>query len=351
MLRRIVPSLVVSAAPLALPAQQPMEALWYSTRSQASTRSFLEHAAHISIVAPQVYSFDSTGAIRGSVDQRVLDKARESHVRVVPLVTNPGFSQPIIHRILTVPSARARAVRGMTALCRDNLFDGLQFDVENVAIGDKQAFTSFARETADSLHRVGCTLSAAVVPRLSEDRGPTDYHHWMFDNWRGVYDYKGLADALDFLSYMTYAQHTGASPPGPVAGYTWMEECLRYILSLGVPPSKISLGIPTYSDYWYPGYDTARGPRMRGRDIGFATAESLLTRRGLRASWDDREKSPFAIWSEQGVYEYLWIEDARAFAAKLELVGKYKLRGYSVWVLGLEDPRVWDALPKTGRGR
>ena len=47
------------------------------------------------------------------------------------------------------------------------------------------------------------------------------------------------------------------------------------------------------------------------------------------------------MWANAGVNEHLWIEDARAFAAKLELVRKYKLRGYSVWVLGTEDPAVW----------
>jgi spore germination protein YaaH len=26
-------------------------------------------------------------------------------------------------------------------------------------------------------------------------------------------------------------------------------------------------------------------------------------------------------------------------------VTKYHLRGYSVWVLGLEDPKVWGAVP------
>ncbi len=30
---------------------------------------------------------------------------------------------------------------------------------------------------------------------------------------------------------------------------------------------------------------------------------------------------------------------ARAFVAKLNLVTQYHLRGYSVWVLGLEDPQ------------
>jgi spore germination protein len=57
--------------------------------------------------------------------------------------------------------------------------------------------------------------------------------------------------------------------------------------------------------------------------------------------WDDEEKSPVARWSEDGVLQHAWLEDARAFAAKLELVRKYHLRGYSVWVLGTEDPAVW----------
>jgi spore germination protein YaaH len=42
---------------------------------------------------------------------------------------------------------------------------------------------------------------------------------------------------------MTYAQHTGGTTPGPVAGYPWVLACLRYVLALGVPPEKISLGL------------------------------------------------------------------------------------------------------------
>jgi spore germination protein YaaH len=336
-------SVAVSCAGNTLSAQQ-LEALWYSVRGEASVQSFLAHADQISIVSPQVFMFDSTGALRGSVDQRMIDKAKEKGVKLVPLVMNPGFDQPMIHRILTVPDARLRSVRAMTALCRDNGFAGIQLDIENVHVRLKDAFTAWAREAVDSLHRVGCTLSAAVVPRLSENPGPTSYHRWIFDNWRGVYDYKALADTLDFISYMTYAQHTGGSPPGPVAGYTWMKESLEYVLSLGVPPAKISLGIPAYSDYWYPAYDSTKGPRMTGRDISFATAANILSQRGLTALWDDREKAGWLAWSEAGVYEYLWIEDARAFVAKLELVRQYKLRGYSVWVLGMEDPKTWDAI-------
>lgn len=50
------------------------------------------------------------------------------------------------------------------------------------------------------------------------------------------------------------------------------------------------------------------------------------------------------MWERHGVFEHAWVEDARAFEAKLSLVKQYRLRGYSVWLLGLEDPRTWDVV-------
>ena len=335
------PRSVVDSSPLRL------EALWY-LRGEESIQAFLAHADQISIVSPQVFVMDSTGHIRGSVDPRVTATARAKGVKLVPLVMNPGFDQPSIHRVLNHPEARAQALRALAALCRDNKFDGIQFDFENFHVQDKDAFTSFTREAVDSVHRAGCTLSAAVVPRLGENPGTGSYERWIHDNWRAAFDYKALADTLDFISYMTYAQHTGGSTPGPVAGYPWMLACLEYVLSLGVPPGKISLGLAGYSDWWFPVYDERNGSRMRGNDISYVRGMEILNRAGVTPWWDDVQKSPVAMWEEQGVFRHMWLEDSQAFMAKLELVRKYKLRGYSVWLIGSEDPKVWDALRSSG---
>jgi spore germination protein YaaH len=50
------------------------------------------------------------------------------------------------------------------------------------------------------------------------------------------------------------------------------------------------------------------------------------------------------MWEVQDVFRHAWLEDARAFMAKRELAQRYRLRGYSVWVLGSEDPAVWGLL-------
>ena len=83
---------------------------------------------------------------------------------------------------------------------------------------------------------------------------------------------------------------------------------------------------------------------MRGDDISYARAESILVKSNVKARWDDIQKAPTASWSEHDVFQHIWEEDARAFVTKLGLVTKYHLRGYSVWVLGAEDPATWRAI-------
>lgn len=325
-------------------AQAP-EALWYSTDAEASVQSFLAHADRISIVAPQSFSMDSLGVIWGRVDPRVVARARAAKVKLMPLIVNPGFDQAVFHRVLVVLSARQNAVRNITALCRDNHFDGIQFDFENISVADRNAFTTFSREVADSLHGIGCSISAAVVPRSSDYPGSTTYHAWMYDNWRGAYDFKALAEFMDFLSLMTYSQHTRRTPPGPVAGYPWMEASVTYLLSQGIPASKISLGLPAYSQHWYTAYDAVGGARVTGSGLTYEAASGVLAKNGAQPIWDVKQKEGYAFWENEGLYEWLFLEDARAFDARLGLMRQHRLRGYSVWVLGQEDPKVW-TLPR-----
>lgn len=327
----------------AQPAPRPLEAIWYIRNDSVGIASFAAHAARISIIAPQVYAIDSMGAIRGGTDPRIIAIARANGVKVHPLVMNPGFDLAILHRIVTDRAARTTSARSMAEICRRERVDGIQLDMENIHVSDRDAFSAFAREVADSVRRAGCQISAAVVPRTDDSRGTRPYHEWMYDYWRGGYDYKALAEALDFISYMTYAQHTGGSTPGPVAGYPWMKASLEYLMRLGVPREKVSLGLAGYSDHWYAGYDRRTGDsRPRGEDIGYVPLMRIIRDAGATPRWDEEQKAWVAMWERFGVFEHAWIEDARAFEAKLGLVREHGLRGYSVWLLGLEDPRTFE---------
>lgn len=337
-------TMALLALPRALAAQRPVESLWYLVDNEESIQSFLRNADRISVVGPQTYLMDEHGIVWGDVDERVLRAAREKGIKVMPLVLQPGFDQPMFRKLLHDAEARRRGAENLARLCRENGIWGIQFDFENIHVTDRDRFTAFYREAADALHGAGCTISIAVVPRTGEFPGETSYHKWIHEYWRGAYDYRALAEAGDFLSLMTYDQHTHRTPPGPVAGLPWVERVLAYVLSLGVPPDKISLGVPAYSVFWQPSYDAEHGARTWGRGLGHAQIRGLVEEHGVQPVWDERYKVAYAFWENDNLHEFVFIEDARSFGHKLALVGKHGLRGFSVWRLGHEDPGVWDLL-------
>lgn len=331
--------------PRAAHAQAP-ERLFYYVDREDSYRSLVRHLDRISVLGPQVYTVDSLGIVWGSLDRRVKELARRHGVKVMPLVVNEGFHQPSLRRLLADTTARHRATRTMAELCRAEGYWGLQFDIENLNIQDRDLFTAWYRETADALHAVGCTISIATVHRLADAAGPGGYHRFLQDSWRAGYDLKAIADAGDFISVMSYDQHTRRTPPGPVAGIPWMREIVDYYLRY-VPASKLSLGIPLYGDHWYTRYDGTIPERARSwnESVSWAWGSGLAERNGAAIQWDEAQQVPWAYYEVGGTFEWVFLEDVRSFRAKLALMSEKKLRGFSAWVLGPEDERIWEALP------
>lgn len=335
-----------AAFPAQADAQRAMERLFYYTDNEAAWASLRENIGRITIVAPTGYSVNEHGVVWGDVDPRVIRLAREHGVGVMPLIVNPGFDQEMLHRLLVDDAARARAVESMVELCRRHEYAGIQFDFENVHLTDRDALTRFYRETAQALHADGRRISIAVVHRPDELPGPTRYHGWLFENWRSGYDITALAEAGDFISVMTYSQHTRRTPPGPQASVPWMEDVVRYFLRF-MPAEKLSLGIPTGSQHWYTSQEDALLPeraRSYSANIDHRRALGLAERYGGTIHWDDEHKVPYTYFARGGTFEWIFLEDARSFRAKLDVARRNGLRGFSVWVLGAEDPAIWEAL-------
>jgi spore germination protein YaaH len=126
-----------------------------------------------------------------------------------------------------------------------------------------------------------------------------------------------------------------------------MKKNLEYFLA-EVPTEKLSQGIPVQSPHWYTEQDDQHIANARSWSEGLSHQEALsLTERfGAKLSWLDDQKVPFTFFENGGLFEYIFIENAWSFQHKLDLVKQNKLRGFSVWVIGKEDPEVWKVLEK-----
>lgn len=328
-----------------MPAAPATQGLFYATPGSKAVTSFLEHADRIGIFAPQSFSLDSKGVLRGSVPEALRTIARAHGVPVMPLVINAGFSRVGAERLLRSPAARDRAVGALVDTARLQGFMGWQVDFENLPSFERPAFSHFIAELAGALHRHGLKLSVAVGARTSSESRSDTYR-----SFSGVYDYATLARSADFLSVMAYPESSG-NQPGPLASTPWVKQVLGYVLQYA-PANKVSLGIPTYQTdwmqrrvriYWW--------RRIAGRIHRFyRTIYRFFHRSGPVSVYADLQWNPTlqAAYRISGSGHHrvvTWVEDARSFRAELDLVAEYHLRGYSVWRLGLEDPRIWDGLP------
>ena len=329
----------------------------YLVNRPDSIASFREHADKISIIAPQTFTMDAQGFIGGEVPPEVLEIAAAQGVAVMPLVTNRGFNQPLMHTVLDTQDSRARAIRYLVYYALRDGYLGFQFDYENIHYSYRDKFTVFFREAAREFHRHGLQLSAAVVGRLNDNRNsdsPGGY-----DNWSGVYDYKEMGRYADFISVMAYAEHGANADPGPVAGYPWVKTIAEYSAST-MPPAKISLGVPFYGMRWEatdatataaqtpppaqadPGIGPVRERKWRGRSTAFPDALAQLG--NTQAVWDETERSPHFSTVADGHKVEVWFENARSLQEKMELAHSMGMPGISAWVIGREDPGFWTAL-------
>jgi spore germination protein YaaH len=326
-------------------AQQP-KSLFYMTRDPNSVRSFLVHADKVDTLVPAWYAVDATGLVSGGPNPLVLETAKDHHVLVMPIVTDAGFVQEDFHKLLANPTAYREMFAELVRACEESGYAGIQFDFENVNWTDRDALSAMVAEAAAAFHQHGLKLSIATVPNAPGAAGESGYSAWIYENWRGAYDLAALAKSVDLICLMTYDQHSRWTPPGPVAGWNWTKENLDYALKF-VPREKLSLGIPLYGYHWFAGTPVKPGdkPNPTAEYISAPDALDLAKAYGGKIEWDATDHTPWLYFYRDADREWIFYTDARAFGERYELAKGRGLEGFCSWVLGTEDPGIWDLLP------
>ena len=356
-------ALVVALAvlPSALSAQVPREVEFQFNYRPAQFEALQRNIGNISLVVPEWFFVDSTGALTGDVEQRVLDLARAHRVPVMPQVKNYDrktglFSASWAHGLVSTSESRQRAIARFVDLCKRHNLYGIQIELEGVHISDRDALSQFIREAASALHKAGYKLSVSAIHKEEEAPGPNSYTQWMYEYWRGVYDLRALGEAADFVRAVVYAQHTRRTPPGPSQNLPWLERVLGFFVK-EIPPEKLVIGLGMGAQHWYTVADPKlyyQGARSWSRGVRRREVDSLLTQfNAPPLTWDDTQKMSSGFFERAGVFEWIVSDnDVRNFDAKLDLAKRLRVRGVSMWVNGDEEPGIWSRfVPRTIESR
>lgn len=319
------------------------------TDSEAAPKLLAElkpYSNKIGIFAPSVYSMTADGTVSHDLSPIFIAWARQSHIKLMPLVINHLLDQKLIHTFLQDPKAENKAIQMLLALCKKNNYYGIQLDFENIRYTDRDSYTQFVQNIARVFHQNHFYLTVAVVPPSGYDKPPTKFQTAMYENWVGGYDYAKLAQAADFISVMTYDHHTSETTPGAIASVDWMEQTIQFLLPL-IPANKFSLGVPTYSGYWY---TTMRNGEAQSAQepLTYQDVQTILAQNHAKLMWDATSKTHYALFVNHSLNEYIFVEDAASFKAKYELARKYHLQGISIWQFSFADPSLWQVIPNRG---
>ncbi len=309
-----------------------MEKIFYMSQrdEEQGIKSLEKNIDKIDIIAPQFYGINSQLKLMGGLNKNLKKTVESKDAEIMPLVTNAGFKQNIIHKLLVSPKSQDVLIQSLVDVAKKEKYIGWQFDFENINYLYRDQYSLFIEKTARVFHKNKLILSVAVVSR-SVDYENTD----IFKNWSGVFDYDRIAKAVDFISLMTYDDPNST---GPVASLPFVNSVLDYVKHK-IPPHKLSFGIPLY--YW--GWST--DPVEKINPLGsYSKLSSIMNNFRHSTGFSPELGASWLTYFWQNKKYEIWYQDKQGFAGRLDIIARNKFRGFSAWVLGVEDPSIWSTI-------
>jgi cellulose synthase/poly-beta-1,6-N-acetylglucosamine synthase-like glycosyltransferase/spore germination protein YaaH/peptidoglycan/xylan/chitin deacetylase (PgdA/CDA1 family) len=291
-----------------------------------SFRAVKAHPSSLTHVLAEWLILDNgNGDLRDATEMNVVEWSRQAHVPILSVLTNyrdDKWRSEDIHKILTHPYQRTRLVANVVASVKKYKLAGVNLDIEQAPVKDRDSLTAFVRELHEALKPLGLLLTQDV---------PTD------DANVAAYDMVELSKLNDYVIPMVYDERYATGAPGPVASLRWVRAQLQTILKQ-LPPEKAVVGLGNY------GYDWTLGSNRAGVELGFTDVLSRANQYHGRLEWHAELMNPSLRYSKAGVDHEVWFLDAVTALNAIREVQRSGFAGFSFWRLGAEDPGLWTVL-------
>lgn len=237
---------------------------------------------------------------------------------LTPFGPDGNFNNRLIHSVVNNEAYKNNLIQNLLNIMDEKGYEGVDIDFEYILASDRDAFTAFVWEVAETMRANGYHTSVALAPKTSSEQTGLLYEGK---------DYRALGEAADHVLLMTYEWGYTYGPPMAVAPIHQVRRVVEYALTQ-IPSEKINLGIPNYGYDWPLPY--VRGV-TKATTINNVQAVRIAIAQGAVIQFDELSQSPFFTYISEGTEHEVWFEDVRSLQEKFNLIKEYSLRGCGYW--------------------
>ncbi len=249
-----------------------------------------------------------------------LENGTQPILTMTPFGPDGRFNNQLIHYVVNNQTYTYNLIQNMLQLMEEKGYQGVDIDFEYILAEDRDAFTGFVWQVAETMRANGYHTSVALAPKTSATQTGLLYEGK---------DYRAIGEAADHVLLMTYEWGYTYGPPMAVAPLNQVRRVVEYAVT-EIPVEKIDLGIPNYGYDWPLPYE--RGVTA-ARTIGNIEAVRIAVQQGAAIQFDELAQSPFFRYrdTQTNVEHEVWFEDVRSLQGKFNLIKEFNLRGCGYW--------------------
>ena len=282
--------------------------------------------------------------------EQVIARLKANGVLLLPTITDDN-NKLVLANLLANPTSRSNIVQTIKALVLKYNYDGIDLDFETFYTQDgrsswaalKPNWIAFIKELSTALHDQGKLLSVTTPPDFAPETKRAG-------NW--IYSWAEIGPLIDRLRIMAYDFST--TSPGPIGPLPWTEDGVKYAITQ-MPASKVFLGIPGYGRDWITKVEGVC-PKDFTSSVVVGAKAAVVMREAPNLAASNNALPTYNTTNAESTFTYkktyvdptnsasfctasrtVWYPDERSYAARTNLVGKYRLGGIAVWTFGMEN--------------
>lgn len=278
----------------------------------------------IDVISPTWFALNVEGIVINEASRDYVNKAHDKGYDVWGLYSN-SFKPEWTKDLFASDDYSKQSIAQLLIYSALYDLDGINFDFENMYIGNKADFVTYIAQATEQLQYQNLRTSIDVtVP-------------WGSDQWSKVYDRVELSKLVDYMCLMAYDEFWAASKKaGPVASMEWVERGITESLKL-IPREKLVLSLPLYMRTWA----IQGNGNAKSKSMSWKTATALIEEFGSDVVYDASSGQNFLAYKKEGSNYRVWLEDAFSMKKRIEMANSYDLPGIALWSKGFATEETW----------